>query len=330
MNLKEIFPVIDALQASNWNREHFESLVDSGLDAVHVTLAFWHDCKETLSILGKWNRWFIEHEDLILPVHSVSDIDEAGETGRTGIILGFQNSSPIEDNLSLVQVFHTLGIRIVQLTYNNQSLLGTGCYEAKDAGLTNFGRNVIREMNRLGMIIDVSHTSETTCLDAIEFSARPIAVTHANPLTFHNVVRNKSDDLLIQIAQSGGMLGFSLYPLHLADGTDCSLESFCQMVGKTADLIGVEHLGIGSDLCLGWDASYLEYMRSGKWNNVPKTDSSSSTGIEWPDYPVWFRSARDLQNIAVGLANAGFSEEEVRLILGGNWYRFLRESLMPQ
>ena len=330
MNLKESFPVIDALQASSWNREHFESLVDSGLDAVHVTLAFWHDCKETLSILGKWNQWFIEHEDLIFPVHSVSDIDEAGKTGRTGIILGFQNSSPIGDNLSLVQVFHTLGIRIMQLTYNNQSLLGAGCYEVKDAGLTNFGRNVIREMNRLGMIIDVSHTSETTCLDAIEFSARPIAVTHANPLTFHNVVRNKSDDLLIQLAESGGMLGFSLYPLHLADGTDCSLDSFCQMVGKTADLIGVEHLGIGSDLCLGWDASYLEYMRSGKWNTVPKTDSSISTGIEWPDYPVWFRSARDLQNIAVGLANAGFSEEEVRLILGGNWYRFLRESLMPQ
>ena len=232
----------------------------------------------------------MENEDLILPVRDIGDIDEAAHSNRTGIILGFQNSSPIEDDLALVEMFHALGVRIMQLTYNNQSLLGTGYCEKNDSGLTIFGRNVIREMNRLGMIIDVSHTSEKTCLEAIEYSERPIAVTHANPRTFHDVARNKSQDLLVELGQSGGMLGFSLYPLHLAGGTDCSLGSFCQMVARTADLMGVERLGLGTDLCLGWGPEQLEFMRRGTFS----FPDSGASDVRWPDYPDWFRHNRGL------------------------------------
>ncbi len=316
-------PKIDALQSSNWNREIFQSLVNADLDAVHVTVAYWQDCAETLKLVGQWNRWFLEHDDLILPVRSISDIDEAKNSGRTGIILGFQNSSPIEDDLALVETFHSLGVLIMQLTYNNQSLVGTGYCEKRDSGLTIFGRNVIREMNRLGMIIDVSHTSELTCMEAIEYSERPIAVTHANPRSFRDDPRNKSNDLLIQLAESGGMLGFSLYPLHLAGGTDCSLESFCEMVAKTADLIGVEHLGLGTDLCLGWASEQLEYMRSGTWSFPDQRAKLPAT--KWPDYPQWFRRNEDLQNVSNSLLQTGFSEDEVGMIMGGNWYRFFQD-----
>ena len=324
MDLRTNFPVIDALQASNWNRQYFRSLVDAGFDAVHATLAFWQDSRETLKTVGRWIRWFRDHEDLILPVRSVDDIEHANETGRTGIILGFQNSSPIEDDLSLVEVFHSLGVRIMQLTYNNQSLLGAGCYETDDSGITNFGKNVIREMNRLGMIVDMSHTSERTCFEAIEFSERPVAITHANPLSFHNVVRNKSDELLIELAHSGGMLGFSLYPLHLANGSDCTLDEFCQMVAKTAELMGVEHIGIGSDLCLGWQSDYLEYMRSGTWRFAKELDDESSELVVWPDYPTWFQHAGDIRNVHDGLRKAGFTQDELNLIMGGNWFQFFR------
>ena len=317
---------IDALQASNWNREIFQDLVNAGMDAVHVTLAFWQDCAETLEAVGKWNHWFVENEDLILPVRDIGDIDEAANTDRTGIILGFQNSSPIEDDLALVEMFHALGVRIMQLTYNNQSLLGTGYCEKNDSGLTIFGRNVIREMNRLGMIIDVSHTSEKTCLEAIEFSERPIAVTHANPRTFHDVARNKSQDLLVELGQSGGMLGFSLYPLHLAGGTDCSLGSFCQMVARTADLMGVERLGLGTDLCLGWGSEQLEFMRRGTFS----FPDSGASDVRWPDYPGWFRHNGDFQNIAFGLKDIGFNEREVDAIMGGNWYRFFKDGFTPR
>ena len=320
-------PRIDALQSSNWNREFFQSMVNAELDAVHVTLAYWHDCAETLSVIGNWNHWFQENDDLILLVRSIADIDEACNSGRTGIILGFQNSTSIEDDLALVEMFHSLGVRIMQLTYNNQSLLGTGYSEKRDSGLTIFGRNVVREMNRLGMIIDVSHTSELTCLEAIEYSERPIAVTHANPRTFRDDPRNKSENLLIQLAESGGMLGFSLYPLHLDGGTDCTLESFCAMVAKTADLIGVENLGLGTDLCLGWASDQLEYMRSGTWS-FPHERARSATP-QWPDYPQWFRRNEDIQNIADGLARIGFGEDEVGMIMGGNWYRFFQDGFCP-
>ncbi len=325
MNLKDTFPIIDALQASNWDEAQFRALNHAGIDAVHVTLAFWHDCKETLSLLGKWLRWFDEYSDLILLVKNVDDIKAAHHSGRTGIILGFQNSSPIEDELQLVSVFHSLGVRIMQLTYNNQNLIGSGCYEKNDAGLTNFGRNVIREMNRLGMIIDVSHTSELTCMEAIEFSERPIAITHANPLAFHNVVRNKSDELLKALADSGGMLGFSLYPMHLAGGTRCTLDSFCEMVADTAEKIGIEHLGLGSDMCLDWDDSYLLYMRHGTWDRVDNNLESVSRKVSWPSYSEWFQNPSDLRNVATGLANKGFSEMEVEMVMGGNWFRFFKQ-----
>ena len=323
MNSSKSFPVIDALQASNWSRSHFAALADAGVDAVHVTVAFWHDCMETLAKIGQWNRWFEQHQTLILPVRSADDIERAQQSGRTGIILGFQNSSPIEDDFALIEIFHQLGVRIMQLTYNNQNLLGTGCYEKSDAGLTKFGRIAIREMNRLGMIVDVSHTSERTCFDAIEHSTRPIAITHANPLSFRNVVRNKSDELLKALGASGGMLGFSLYPLHLANGSDCSLEEFCEMVVRTADLIGVEHLGLGTDLCLDWGSDYLEYMRGGTW------DDQDASAVHWPAYPDWFRKPHDLHNVARGLQQAGFSQSDVALIMGGNWFRFFREGMRP-
>ena len=326
IRVKQQFPVIDALQASNWNRQLFEDLAHSGLDAVHVTLVYWENCRQTLPIIGKWNRWFREHDDLILPVRKAGDIRTAHEAGKTGIILGFQNSSPIDDDLSLIQILHDLGIRIMQMTYNNQTLIGAGCYEQNDGGITKFGKNVIREMNRAGMVIDLSHTSEKTSFDAIEISECPVAITHANPLFFHKAVRNKSDALLKELARKGGILGFSIYPFHLLKGTECTLESFCEMISRTADMIGVKHIGIGSDLCQGWGSEQLEYMRSGTWTF--EADPGESAGNpDWPEYPAWYREPADFQNIAQGLSDAGFSDEEAGLILGGNWFRFFENEI---
>ena len=111
----------------------------------------------------------------------------------------------------------------MQLTYNNQSLLATGCYEKNDSGVTNFGREVIKEMNKVGIVVDMSHSAERSTLDAIDISEKPIAITHANPTFWHAAKRNKSDGLLKILANSGGMLGLSLYAHHLKDGTNLSL-----------------------------------------------------------------------------------------------------------
>lgn len=219
------------------------------MSAVHVTVAYHETFRKTVEHLVDWNRRFREHEDLILTGGTVADIDRARASGRTAIFFGLQNPLPIEDDLGLVEVLHTLGLRFMQLTYNNQSLLGSGWQEPHDGGLTRMGRAVIREMNRLGFAIDMSHGGERTTLDAIAASARPIAITHANPAWWRPTGRNVSRAVIEALAQSGGMLGLSLYPHHLKDGSDTTLEAFCAMAAEVAGLVGVRNLGIGSDLC---------------------------------------------------------------------------------
>ena len=148
----------------------------------------------------------------------------------------------------------------MQLTYNNQSPLATGCYEKVDSGVTNFGREVIKEMNSVGVVIDMSHSAEQSTLDAINISEKPIAITHANPKFWHSAKRNKSNDLLKTLADSGGMLGLSLYAHHLKNGTNCTLESFCEMTARTAEIMDVKNIGIGSDLCLEQPDNIVEWL----------------------------------------------------------------------
>lgn len=322
--------VIDGLQYVNWNRELFQAAKDAGITAIHVTIAYWENTRETLANIGDWHRLFREHRDLILHARCADDVRAAHESGRVGIVFGFQNCSPIEDDLRYVQVFHELGVRIMQLSYNNQSLLATGCYESRDAGITRFGKEVIREMNRVGMVIDMSHSAERSTLQAIELSQRPIAITHANPSFFHDALRNKSTAVLRSLGESGGMLGLSLYPFHLKNGSDCTLDEFCVMAAETAAIVGIDNLGIGSDLCQNWDYATLEWMRSGRWTAGADYGEGSADNKDWPAQPAWFASSADFHNLSLGLAKAGFSDDDVEKIMGRNWLSFFDAAFTPE
>jgi membrane dipeptidase len=212
----------------------------------------------------------------------------------------------------------------MQLTYNNQSLLATGCYETIDSGVTNFGREVIKEMNRLGFVIDMSHSAEKSTIDAIEISEKPIAITHANPSFWHPAKRNKSKELLKILSENKGMLGLSLYPHHLKNGTNCTLESFCEMTAKTAEIIGTKNIGIGSDLCLNQQDSVVEWMRNGTWTKTKNFGEGSKNKPGFPNQPDWFLDARGFKNLESGLKKIGFNDEEVNGILGNNWYNFYK------
>lgn len=325
---------IDGLQYSNWSREIFEQMREGGLDAVHATLVYHETTRETLTRLGEWNRRFEAWPDLIMPVHQPRDITTAQASGRIGIILGAQNCSPIEDDIDMVEVMRDLGLMIMQLTYNNQSLLACGCYETVDSGITRFGRQVIREMNRVGMVIDMSHSAERSTLEAIEISERPVIISHANPESFHPAKRNKSDKVLSAIAESEGLLGFSAYPFHLKNGSDCTLTQYCEMIARTADLMGVEHLGIGTDLCQNQPVSILEWMRNGRWSKDMDYGEGSASNADWPRPLPWLRDSRDFPNLIAGLRDVGMSESEVAGIMGKNWVALLertatREEAVP-
>lgn len=321
--------IIDGAQYCRYSEKVFRELRAGGVTAIQVTICYHETFREVIANIAQWNRWFQEFPDLIVAARSADDVLQAKRDGRTAVIFGFQNPSPIEDDLDLVEIWHQLGIRFMQLSYNNQSLLATGCYEAEDPGITRMGREVIREMNRVGLVIDMSHSAERSTLQAIELSARPIAITHANPSSWHAVARNKSDTVLRALGASGGMLGFSLYPLHLRDGSNCSLRSFCEMVAQTAETMGVEHIGIGSDLCQDQPDSVVRWMRVGRWTRDTAGASGSLGAAVFPPQPSWFRDNTQFNGIADGLAAVGFSKADVDRIMGGNWLDFFARSFGP-
>ena len=315
---------IDNLQYCKWSREIFEINREAGLNAVHVTVVYHEDYDEFLKRVSEWDELFNKNSDLIFLGKDFKDIEKAKSENKTAIFFGFQNCSPIEDDLKLVEKVHSLGCRFMQLTYNNQSLLATGCYENIDSGVTNFGKEVIKEMNRVGIVIDMSHSAEKSTLDAIELSQKPIAITHANPFFWHNAKRNKSETLLKNLSDSGGMLGLSLYAHHLKDGSNCKIENFCEMVAKTAELIGVKNIGIGSDLCLNQPDNVVEWMRNGTWTKAKNYGEGSKDKPGFPKQPEWFVDARGFNFLEKGLKDIGFSIDEVNDILGNNWFNFYK------
>ncbi|MDG0988203.1 MAG: membrane dipeptidase [Yoonia sp.] len=321
--------LIDNLQYANWSEKIFRQMRAGGVDAVHVTIAYHENFRETVLNIEQWNRWFEQYPDLICQAHTAADIDAAKAAGRTAIIFGFQNPSPIEDDIGLVEVLHRLGARFMQLSYNNQSLLATGCYEAEDPGITRMGREVIAEMNRVGMVIDMSHSADRSTIEAAEISTRPIAITHANRASWHPARRNKSDEVIHAVSSRGGMLGFSVYPHHLAGKSDCTLDSFCTMIAEAANTFGAEHLGIGTDLCQDQPDSIVEWMRVGRWTKKIDYGEGSASDAGFPPMPSWFTDNRDFDNIRNGLLETTLTSTQVDGIMGDNWYRFYADNFGP-
>ena len=316
---------IDNLQYCNWSKEIFEINREANLDAVHATICYHEDYDELQINIDLWKKYFENYSSLIFQGFNSKDIERAKQENKTAIFFGLQNCSPIEDNIEYVEILKQQGVLFMQLTYNNQSLLATGCYEEKDAGITRMGREVIKEMNRVKMIIDMSHSAELSTLEAIEISQEPIVVSHANPSFWHKGLRNKSDTILKELNDSGGMIGFSIYPHHLKGASECTLDSFCEMVAETTKKISVKQIGIGSDLCIRHPDSIVEWMRNGTWTKTKDFGEGSSKNPGFPPQPSWFEDARGFGNLEIGLRKVGFNEEETHDILGNNWYNFYRK-----
>ena len=182
--ISEDIILIDGLEYCNWNRNLLENAHLAGITAIHATLVYWEDTEQSFEKINYWNKLFKEHRDIIVHARNTKDIIDAKKNNKVAIIFGFQNSAPIANNIFLVEKFFDAGLRFMQLTYNNQTPLGGGCFEPKDSGVSRFGHAVIEEMNRLGMIVDLSHAGKQTCLDAIKISKKPVAISHAKSILF--------------------------------------------------------------------------------------------------------------------------------------------------
>ncbi|HWM32948.1 MAG TPA: membrane dipeptidase [Pseudolysinimonas sp.] len=320
--------VVDGLQSSNFDRKQFEDIRSGGISCVHATVVIWEDARTTLDILGTWNRMFREHSDLIAMARTAADVREIAASGRIAVILGFQNASPFEDDLDMVQVFWDLGIRFAQLTYNIQNHVGSSCYDPVDGGVTRFGSYVIQEMNRVGMVVDLSHVGPRTTREAIDISSRPVAITHANPASVYPHPRNKSDEILRALVERGGILGLAPYP-HLTGNGPIDLSQWNELVLRAIDVVGIDHVAIGSDSSHGWDDDKLQWIRKGRWSHQVQLGPATADRQGWLPWPEFFRTPADFPNLVEGMSQVGLAQDDIEKIIGGNWMRMFEEGFAP-
>ncbi len=312
--------VIDGLNVSNWESDAvFERLRAGNLTAINATVATWENFAQTMAHLAGWMRRFRERHD-ILQVKETADIHTAKKLGKTGIILGFQNASPIENELDRLGLFLALGVRIIQLTYHEINLLGSGCWERRDGGLSNFGVDAVREMNRLGIVIDLSHVGPKTTMDAIEISEQPVAITHANARSFCGHPRNKEEEALKLLAEKGGVVGATSFAPFLPRGFDSTVEDFVDAIDDMVERIGLDHVAIGTDSTHDQPLEFWHYITSQQGTKFPSTFADGSLPYtELSFQPKGIDSPAEFPNLAEALANRGYGAEDITKLLGGNW-----------
>ena len=319
--------VIDGLNVSNWNSPAvFASLKNGGVTAINATIATWENYQETLAEIQAWLGCYEERADTVMPVHSTEDILAAKESGRTGVILGFQNATPIENDLGHLAVFHALGVRIIQLSFHERSLVADGCYEAANGGLSNFGRDAVREMNRLGILVDLSHVGERSTMEAIEHSEKPVAVTHANCKGYFDRPRNKTDEAVRLLAERDGVGGATAICSFLKTQFTSTLDDFIDAIDDMVQRIGPDHVGFGIDFTQDQPKSFWRYIGSQQGSSYPAIFQDPN--VQWDEmklYPDDLESPDDLPNLAAALQRRGYSDDEIRGILGGNWLRLFEE-----
>ncbi len=271
-------------------------------------------------------------DDLLL-VRSASDIERAHAEGKHGIVIDFQNTVAFWDELDRIDLFHGLGLRMVQLTYNLQNLVGDGCTETYQGGLTYFGREVVRRLNDLRIIVDVSHCSEQVGWDAMEFSTAPVIVSHSASKAVADHDRGKTDELARAIAKQGGYFGVVVVPGFVRDTPGATLDDVARHVEHLVDVCGIDHVGLGPDKggpgpLTGVMIEYpdeMPYARSNEWTwaGFREVEHRLTPEYRMPD----FESFSDWPKLTLALAAAGFTEDELRKLLGLNFLRVFREGV---
>ncbi|MEM7253707.1 MAG: membrane dipeptidase [Pseudomonadota bacterium] len=313
--------VIDGLEICNWNRSVFEDMRRGGLTAVNCTCVVWQGFRDAMDSVATWKRWFKENADILLQVHTAEDIRRAKRENKTGIYLGWQNTYGIEDKLDYLQLFKDLGVGCMQLTYNTRNLVGSGCWETRDDGLSDFGHEVVEAMNASRILVDLSHVGPKTSSDAIAHSKQPVAYTHCAPAGLFEHPRNKTDAQLREIIDREGFVGFATYPPFMAQGADTTVEHCVDTFEYLINIVGEDSIGIGTDFTQEQDAAFFDYLSLDKGyarRVVPKRPGAGVTIM-----PEGLRRIGDFGNLTRAMVARGWPETRIRKVMGENWLAFL-------
>jgi membrane dipeptidase len=302
----------------------------SGITAVNVTCsplgspAF----NDAVNNIAYWEREFDAHPDVLMKVKTLADIDAAKRAGKLGIILGFQDAAALGEKVDRVDMFRALGVRIIQLTYNARNLLGDGCPEPANAGLSRLGEACVRRMNEVGILVDLSHVGRQSSWDAVRVSTKPVAVTHGGASAIADVARNKPDDLLKAIADTGGMIGVYLMPFLRESGAP-SADDFFAHLEHILNLCGEDHVGIGTDQSITplditpeFRAKHVEIIQYRRRTNTGAPGEAEDVFTYVED----FNSPRRMELIAAAMSRRGHSDARIEKVLGKNWLRVLKDT----
>jgi membrane dipeptidase len=318
-NLHSQLVVVDGLNVSSWSREIFEDMRKGDLTAANCTCCVWENFRQTMDNIVRWKFWFNQNQDLLLQVFSTKDIHRAKAESKTGIILGFQNVSAFEDRIDYVTLFKELGVGIVQMAYNTQNLVGTGCYESKDGGLSDFGREVVAEMNRVGIMCDLSHVGPNTSRDVIEASSKPVCYSHCLPAGLKEHPRNKSDAELKFIADHGGFIGVTMFSPFLKKGPNSTVDDYVEAIDYVVNLVGENCVGIGTDFTQNHNQAFFE------WITHDKGIARKLTEFGEIKNPEGIRTISEMPNLTAAMQRAAWPEAKIRKVMGENWVNVLKE-----
>ena len=322
--------VIDGSSVVKQEPSHIERARAGGVTATNHTVTHpMADLAQALTEINHCRRWIEQNPDDVLLATTVADIHEAKRTNREAIILGPQNTEFIGLNLDHLGTAYDLGVRVLQLTYQRQNWVGSGCGERRDAGLTNFGREVVREMNELGIVVDVSHCGQVTGADAIEWSTTPVIVSHGHPSRVAPHARAKDDDLLRSLAANGGVIGPTALSMFNYDpeARDArpGLGAFAKHLGYLIELIGIDSVSIGLD----FDETNTPEKYAADAAAHPELYTLTAP-FSWDERRIHgLTHAGETLAVTRTLVSLGLSDEEVHKVLGGNLLRVFEQTWKP-
>ena len=318
--------VIDGTCPLLRRREFVDWYIEGGVTACCPTVGSTAPAEETLRNLGAWKRFIASRNDL-LQVFGSADVERAKESRKLGLIFHFQGADPIENDLDLVEAYHALGVRMVQLTYNVRNRVGDGCEEKADAGLSNFGVDLVKRLNENRIVVDCSHTGYRTTMDALEVSSRPTVFSHANAYSVHPSPRNIKDDQIKAAAATGGLVGVNGFPPFVGSSTRPTIDDFIRHIDYMVELVGIDHVALSIDYYEGMHpvaneeeaaAFFRQQLAQRRW-------SEASYPPPPHHYPEGMATPKELPNLTARLAARGDSDDDVRKIMGGNWPRVFRD-----
>lgn len=293
-----------------------QRLRQAGYDYVSLTLA--HDpldATEALAVVAEQRRAVLSQPGSFVLVDTVDDVALARDTGRLAVSFNFQGTTPVGRNLDLLDIWHALGIRQMLLAYNARNFAADGCHDTSDAGLSEFGAALVTRLQQLGILLDLSHTGHRSSMQALDMARRPAVFSHSNARALADHPRNLCDDQIRACAATGGLVGVNGMGLLLADPA-CKTASLVAHAQYIADLVGPAHVGLGLDFV--YDVPLME-----------ATIAASAPGL-WPtdggyrEAALTFAKPEQVPELAEALLRRGWSEADVRGVLGENWMRVCR------